>query len=276
MATGLAVLCAALPQGLRAEEKAREAARIRIAVTDFAIRADDPSKGLEGLGLVVAAHLESRTGAEVITPADVAALLDLEGQRQILGCDDSAASCLAEIGGALGANYVLSGQIARIGSKYVVSLSLIDVAGSTIAGRTTKTANDEDGVLDAASAAADELAAVIVPGAGVTRIDPAPPKRRGGLLRTGSMIGGGALALGGLALMGSGYATYAGRGTPDAPEVTYSQAQAADTRWGVGIGLAAGGAALLVGSFLMPKGEKGAAMGLAPMPNGLLFVAEVW
>ncbi len=265
----------ALAQGSGAT--AKDKPRLRIAVTEFAIRADDASKGLSGLGLVVAAQLESRTGAEVVTPADVAALLDLEGRRQILGCDEEAASCLAEIGGALGANYVLSGQLARIGSKWVVSLSLIDVIEGGIAGRATKTASSEDDVLEAAEAAVIQLAEIIAPGAGVTRIEPARPKGGGGgFLRTGSMIGGGALALGGLALMGTGLATYSGKGEPGTPEVTYTQAQAANTRWGVGMGLAAGGAALLLGSFLMPKSKATAGFVFAPTPGGIVFVAEVW
>jgi hypothetical protein len=50
-------------------------------------------------------------GLVVTTPSDIRALLGLERQKQLLGCDEGA-SCLAELSGALGAGAIIAGQLA--------------------------------------------------------------------------------------------------------------------------------------------------------------------
>lgn len=57
-----------------------------------------------------------RQGLVVTTPADLRAVLGLERQRQLLGCEGS--SCLAELTGALGAEFVVLGQVARSSVGY--------------------------------------------------------------------------------------------------------------------------------------------------------------
>ena len=51
-------------------------------------------------------------GFQVITPTDIGAALGLERQKHILGCTES--SCLAEIGGAMGADYIVHGEMAAL------------------------------------------------------------------------------------------------------------------------------------------------------------------
>ena len=61
----------------------------------------------------------------LVTPEDIGAI-DEELHRQLEGgCDE--ASCIAEIGGALGARYMITGKFSRLGSRYVLLLKLLDI-----------------------------------------------------------------------------------------------------------------------------------------------------
>ena len=61
----------------------------------------------------------------VISGADIRALLTLEAQKQLCGVESE--SCLAEIGGALGADFMVKGQLRKIGKKLVLDLVLMSV-----------------------------------------------------------------------------------------------------------------------------------------------------
>ena len=62
--------------------------------------------------------------SEPISSAEILEMLGVEKQKQLLGCTES--SCLAEIGGALGTDYLLSSQVGLIGSRLRVDVRLID------------------------------------------------------------------------------------------------------------------------------------------------------
>jgi TolB-like protein len=135
---------------------------------------------------VVATEL-ARTGRfQVIGRADLGALLGYERQRQALGCTES--SCLAEIGGAVGADLVLSGQAGQLGAQYRLSLLLVDARkGAAVARAARFTAATED----ALAAAVPALVAEIVGGAPAPGAREAPRTAVGlldhaaGLARTG-------------------------------------------------------------------------------------------
>ena len=50
--------------------------------------------------------------------------MGMKQMNSALGCDD--VSCAAEIGGALGARYMLTGSVGKLGSKLNISLILFD------------------------------------------------------------------------------------------------------------------------------------------------------
>jgi hypothetical protein len=83
------------------------------------------------LGDALAGELRKRPGVSVLTQADVGALLGVERTRQMLGCTDS--GCIAELGGALGADRVVHGSIGRVGESLVVNLSALDPRRGTAA-----------------------------------------------------------------------------------------------------------------------------------------------
>ncbi len=71
-----------------------------------------------------------REGVRVTGRQDVAALLGLERQKQLLGCDETAASCLAELGNALGVDGVITGNIAKLDGEYVIDLKVTSASST--------------------------------------------------------------------------------------------------------------------------------------------------
>jgi hypothetical protein len=67
----------------------------------------------------LAAGLKGR-GVSMTTPADVAVVLGLERQRQLLGCSSDSSNCAMELAAALNARVLLGGSIARVGAGYAV------------------------------------------------------------------------------------------------------------------------------------------------------------
>jgi hypothetical protein len=108
----------------------------------------------------LAGELRRRPGISVLADSDVAALLGVEKKKQMLtGCSD--AGCLAEIGGALGADRVVHGSVGRVGASLVVNLASLDPkkarSAASVAER-LKGASDE-AFLDALPAMVDKLLA---------------------------------------------------------------------------------------------------------------------
>ena len=67
-----------------------------------------------------------RSGKYTLVSPEEMEALDAELARQLSGgCDQ--ASCVAQLGGALGAQYLLTGSLGLIGKTYVLNLKLIDI-----------------------------------------------------------------------------------------------------------------------------------------------------
>lgn len=72
---------------------------------------------------------------EVLSSADVRRQLELEANKQAVGCDDRGASCLAEVAGAMGAQLVVSGQLGQLDDVIILTLNLFDSAQGRAVGR---------------------------------------------------------------------------------------------------------------------------------------------
>lgn len=90
----------------------------------------------------VAEEIAKKGFFEVVSTRDVETLLGLERKKQLLGCSDEASSCLAELSGALGARFVLSGTLGQLGESWQLSLQMTDTQKSTVAARSTRIAKD--------------------------------------------------------------------------------------------------------------------------------------
>lgn len=81
---------------------------------------------------------------KVISQQDLQAVLGLERQRQMLGCE-AQVSCLAELAGGLGAEGVLRGGVTRSGKSISVTVKLLRGRdGSTWLDATTRASSEDE------------------------------------------------------------------------------------------------------------------------------------
>src|SRR5512132_1453543 len=92
------------------------------------LKALDPSVATdtELLVEVILADLAASHRVDAIGASDIEAMLGVERQRQLLGCSDNSSSCLAELGGALGAEYILVGTLAKLERSKRLDVKLLD------------------------------------------------------------------------------------------------------------------------------------------------------
>ncbi|MFO0585573.1 MAG: hypothetical protein U0229_25095 [Anaeromyxobacter sp.] len=189
---------------------ATPAARPKIAIMELKAGQGLDPKAAGTLTTVLTADA-ARVGFDVISQADIAAMLAFQRQRQMLGCTDD--GCLAELGGALGADYVLSGEAAIVGSRNHVSLVLVDAKHAKVIARNAGFSDPGDEQLALAALARFRALARIVRPDLVARAPPVEPPsaKRLRARRTASWwtMGAGAAALaagGGLGWIARGQA----------------------------------------------------------------------
>lgn len=103
------------------------ATKPKVVIPDFTTPGIEAAAGKalgENLVNIVAAEVQ-RLGYDVISWADIKAMLAVEKRRAILGCEDDVL-CMAEIGGALGGDYLISGTVGKLGETFNLSLVLVD------------------------------------------------------------------------------------------------------------------------------------------------------
>lgn len=159
------------------------APRPRVAVPDVrAVGAFDPRlvAGLSGLVATEAA----RHPVQVISSADIASLLGLERQKQLLGCGDD--SCVAELSGALGADWLLTSEVSQVGEVWLLNLTLLDAKGARGATRITRQVAAAGALVDVVPEAVRAALAPVLPASHAA----SSPQRAAGWL-----VGAGGLAL---------------------------------------------------------------------------------
>jgi hypothetical protein len=77
----------------------------------------------------------------VVGQKDVSQMLSVEQQKQLAGCTET--SCLVEIAGAMGAQYLLDGTVGIVGQSNVLSLTLIDSSRGAVLGKKTAVVKGE-------------------------------------------------------------------------------------------------------------------------------------
>lgn len=96
------------------------------------------------------------TNLRVTTRSEVEALIGAERQRQLLGCSENATSCVAELAGGLGADAIITGSFAKLGTGLVVNLKIINaVNGDPIAIYSQRVATEDAALQYLESCAAD-------------------------------------------------------------------------------------------------------------------------
>jgi hypothetical protein len=142
-------------------------AKPRLAVMDLA--ANGASKEVAAAAGTAAANELDRLGAfQVITSEAIRSMLAFEKQRQMLGCSD--AGCIAEIGGALGAEWLVTGKVTRLAAAgavpetFTLDLTLTSVRKGQREGSVIETARSEAELVSRAGRAAQKLVQKILAG----------------------------------------------------------------------------------------------------------------
>lgn len=247
-------------------------AKARIAVTGLSSAGEVDPKVAEAIGESVTAEVAARGYFEPISAGEIATLLGVERQKQLLGCGDD--SCMTEVASALGAPYVMSGSLTKLEGIFQLNLQVIDSQKARTLGRSTKIARDFEGLRSLIPYAVAEACGTPLP---------PPPSRAvpitlisiGGL----SFVGGGVL---GLIALNTESAT-AGALTADdknpsvlSPAETY-RARFTETALQRTLALSAliAGAALIgLGVFFMPPDapQPGVRVSLVPTLTGAAIV----
>lgn len=139
------------PPGARPAASTSEAAprpdeKPRLLVTDLAaqgVSAEEAAAFTEAL----VQEFTARGLFDVRSSRDVAAFVSAERQRQMLGaCLDGRGAaderCAGELGDTLGARYVLTGTLSRVGSAHELSLQVLDTVRGRLVARSTRLARD--------------------------------------------------------------------------------------------------------------------------------------
>lgn len=123
----LALVSCALPSTAGAEE-----VPITVAVLD--IRAHGVAgRVAEALLDVVTEEVARAPRVKVLSRKEMERLLGEEAKKQLMGCDET--SCLAEIAGALNAELLVSGELARLDESTLLTLQLINNRFATVMNR---------------------------------------------------------------------------------------------------------------------------------------------
>ncbi len=244
------------------------------------------SPGLSGVQLPPRAatffsdHLAQQLGlrgAEVMTATEIASMLSLERQKQLLGCSSEASSCMVELADALGVEGLITGSVGKLGERYQLDVKIIASGSAKQLAIFTGTAASEREVLDVLTTAAGVLHQQLQVSTGRASVAPAGGARRWWWVP--ASVGAASLALGTTMLLLVVGHDAALRGTPGQPsQLSLAQAEqefrAGATKQAVGLtALGVGGAALIAGAALYLFGSPVAVAPRADLHGGGVSLA---
>ena len=121
--------------------------KTRLLVTPLQARGVSPDTA-EVMTRLLVSEIKQRGTHTVIAVQDVASVLSVEQQRQLLDCQGN--SCAAELAGALDVDELVTGTVTAVGHLYVVALSRVRMHDAvTLAAVTAQRQGDSEAVLPA-------------------------------------------------------------------------------------------------------------------------------
>jgi TolB-like protein len=129
----VAFALAALAPALASGQVGASARKVRVAVMEIRPLGTEATKA-ELLSEVALTEASSMPGFDVIGRSDITSLIGFEKQKQVMGCAEDS-TCLAEIGGALGVDFILVGSLGRIGNLYRLDVKLVDTRKARVRNR---------------------------------------------------------------------------------------------------------------------------------------------
>lgn len=163
---------------------------------------------------LVARILSDYAALNVVTASDIRMMLDVEADRAKMEC--SKEECVAEIAGAMNTQYVIYGQVGKLGSLTLIQFNLFDSYEAKAIGRSDVQVDDFNALPDHLQAAIDRLLQPLLPQ--TARAPQATPASPPGASHTDEaaspfssplFLGGAAAAAGGLTLAAA-MSTWAG------------------------------------------------------------------
>jgi TolB-like protein len=136
--------------------------RQKLAVLDLEAKGVDKAT-VETLTDIITVSLKKLGVFDVISRADIQQMLNFEESKQLVGCTSNSA-CIAEIGGALGVAKVVTGSVGKVGSNFVINLSLLDTKSARVLERESRTADNLDKMVAEAEAGARFLVRSLLEG----------------------------------------------------------------------------------------------------------------
>jgi hypothetical protein len=128
----------------------------RIAVLSFRVIGDQDGTG-PLLTEVLATEVAGARIGEVIGESDINALLSAQKQKRDFGSCDEDAACLAEMSGALGADYMIVGTLGKLGDEFRVELKLLEPRRARAVARAGESVPSRDQIMSAMSRALHDI-----------------------------------------------------------------------------------------------------------------------
>jgi hypothetical protein len=122
--------------------QASGAEKPRLLVTDFSAQGVTAEEA-QGFTSAVANALSQRGLFDIVSSRELETTLGAERQRQLLGvCESDPGACAHDLGQAITARFVLSGQLSKLGSAYQLSLQMVDTTKGVSVARSIRLARD--------------------------------------------------------------------------------------------------------------------------------------
>jgi hypothetical protein len=252
----------------------------KLLVSDLAAQNVPAGEAAAFTDAVVSA-LQSRGVFQVLSSKDVREILSAQRRRELTGaCGDNDPQCASALGNALGARFVLTGSLSKLGDTYELALQMLDTVKGERKGQSSRLAKDLTTLRLLVPYAAAEAAGTPLP---------PPPSRvlQYSAIGTGAalVVAGGFLGMLALSqqktlndeLCPGGPTNGRCTGTNLRPLSFY---QSQDTLIGhqktAGLAMMLAGAALAgAGLYFMPPPEGGPRVALVPQLSGLAVVGEL-
>jgi hypothetical protein len=116
------------------------------------------------LGQLAEERLSNRLGTrgyKVVTPSDIAALIGMERQKQLLGCPDD--SCSSELGAALGVPLLLTSRLSKLGDRLELDVKVLRQRDGHVVARVSSTVGSDAELLKLMETTGDSIAAQLAP-----------------------------------------------------------------------------------------------------------------
>lgn len=133
-----------------------EVKKVKVSVMDLKAEIGVDERVVNLLYEVILSEFQKYSNLSIISKSDITSMIQHEAQKEILGCNED--SCMAEIGGALGVDKIVLGNVGQIGNSFIITLKLADVKNAMVENRVSKTITmDENKLVPLVKILANEL-----------------------------------------------------------------------------------------------------------------------